>query len=211
MLGWLSGLLGLVTGPFRQLWDDLINIIKSVEQFLENRQNVQQNDMNAVIAGLFRLSAYIVNFINGPYTNFVHWTENRTDALAAQEARNYNALAGDINQTRSWAAGLIGAAESLARSLFGDLTKWIIGTIFGPLSHDIATALGWIANEGAMLLDLILHPEKLISILLKYLFGLWVELLVKYGPIVVSYGIKHWKMFLPVILRVLEEIINEIA
>jgi hypothetical protein len=207
MLGWISSLLGFVTGAFQQLWDDLINIIKSVDGYLEGRVNNLQNQMNAVIAGEWNLSRYIANFVNGPYTNFVRWTENRTDSIVNYVNVKYNALAGDINQTRSWTSGLVSGAEALARTLFGNLTKWIISTIFGPLSRDIATALGWILKEGAFLLDIITHPDKLIALILHYIFGLWVTLLIKYGPLAFAYGLRHWKSMLPTFLTVIEDII----
>lgn len=210
MLNWLAGLLGFVSGAFRQLWDDLIGIIRNVDGYLESRIANLQAQVNALIAGEWHLSDYIASFITGPYTNFVRWTQKRTSDLAVQERDDYNRLVGNINQTRSWASSLFSAAESLAQSLFGGLTKWIISTIFGPLSRDIATALGWILKEGAYLFDIITHPEKLIALILRFIFGIWVSLLIKWGPIAFAWGLRNWKSILPTILSVIEHIIDTV-
>lgn len=208
MLGWLESLLGFVGGALKTLWDDLINIIRNVDGYLEQRINNIQAQVNALISGEWNLSSYIANFVNGPYTNLVRWTQSRTNALDQQERNDFNRLADGINSTRSWTASLVSAAESLAHLLFGNLTKWIIGAIFGPLSHDIATALGWIGKEGAYLLDIILHPDKLLSLILHFLFGMWIQLLVKWAPVVFAYGLRHWKSMMPTILNVVEEILK---
>lgn len=210
MLNWLAGLLGFVTGAFQSLWNDIISVIRSVDGYLEKRIDNLQVQVNALIAGEWHLSAYIANFVSGAYANFVGWVEIRTGLMIVDYTAKFSRAETDLRSTQSWVSSLISAAESLARSLFGNLTKWIISTIFGPLSRDIATALGWILKEGAYLLDLITHPEKLIALVLHYLFGVWVMLLIKYGPLAFAYGLKHWKSFLPTILTVTEDIIDHV-
>jgi hypothetical protein len=210
MLGWISGLIGFISGAFRQLWDDIISVIRNVDGYLEARIGNLQNQVNALIAGEWHLSSYIANFISGPYANFIGWVQVRTGLMIVDYNNKFRQQQSELNSTRSWVSGLVGAAEALARSLFGNLTKWIISAIFGPLSRDIAMALGWILKEGAYLLDLITHPEKLIALILRYLFGVWVSLLIRYGPIVFAYGLKHWKSFLPTILTVTEDIIDHV-
>lgn len=210
MLNWLGGLLGLVTGAFQQLWDDLVNVVRNVDGYLENRIANLQAQVNALIAGEWHLSGYISSFITGPYNNFVGWVQIRTGLMITDYTGKYNKLVSEINSQRSWTASLVSAAESLAQSLFGNLTKWIISTIFGPLSRDVASALGWILKEGAYLLDIITHPEKLLALILHFIFGIWVQLLVKYGPIAFAWGLRNWKSALPTILSVVENIIDNV-
>jgi phage-related protein len=208
MPGWLAGLIGFFSGAFRELWNAVINVIRTLDGYLERRINAVQTQVNALIAGEWHLSFFISDFISGPFASFVKWTQVRTATIITYFDGKYNDLARNINDIRSWVPGLVAAAEALARSLFGQLLKWVIDTIFGPLSRDIAKALGWIFKEGAWILDVLTHPEKLIALVLHYLFGAWVTFAIRYGPVMVSYGLRHWKTLLPTLLNIIENIID---
>lgn len=210
MLGWLGGLIGLFTGGLSAIWNAFVNVIRTVEGQSEQRDMGLQSEYNNLYAGLFRLSAYTTAFVNRTFSPWAKWVDGAIFNLSAYMNSNFAQVRNDIANTRSWASGQISAARSFAESLFTGFIKWIISTIFGPLSKDVAQALNWIFHEGAMILDLITHPEKLLKLLWVFIFGSWVTFLVKFGPIIAAWLLRMWKPILPVVVNVLEDILTHI-
>ena len=210
MPSWLTGLLNLFGGGLSAIWNAFVNVIRSVDGYLEQRINQVQGFANNLYAGLFRLSAYITNFINRTYIPREQWIDGEfrlTSLAIITEIQNRKNADTDI---RNWTNSQVSGARSFASSLFSGFVKWIISTIFGPLSKDVASVLDWILHEGAMLLDLITHPEKLLKLLWAFLFGSWLAFLLRYGPVVAAYLLRMWKPILPVVVQTLEDILTHV-
>lgn len=210
MPSWLQGLFNLFGGGLAAIWNAFVNVIRTVESYLEQKTAQAQNLANNVYAGLFNLSAYIARFINNTYLPREQWIDGAFRLVDVALVNEAQARKNADTDTRNWAGQQVDSARSFAQSLFNGFIKWILSTIFGPLSKDVATALDWILHEGAMILDLILHPEKLIKLLWAFIFASWLQFLVKFGPIVAAYLLRMWRPILPVVVTTLEDILTHI-
>lgn len=210
MLGWLESIIDFFGGGLSAIWHAFLSVIKTVYNDMFGRFNNLASFVNAIYAGLWRLSKYTADFVNGSYRNFVFWTENQFSQTNNREQRDYNYLVSIINKISRQASTDITIIQQTEKSDIAALIKWIISQIFGPLRTLIGQALNWITHEGAFLYDLLTHLEKLADLLIGFLWSGWLVLFRKYAPQLVKYVLHNWRAIAPDIAHVLEDIISSV-
>jgi hypothetical protein len=207
MLGWLQGLFGLFTGGLAAIWNAIVQVLQNIVNWTQQNLSDLYNRYNNLYVGLFRLSAYISNFITQTYVPTIAWLQGSIRLTVSWAQNNFVSLRGDLNAEHSFAANGIGSARSFAQGLFSGFVKWVIGTIFGPLSRDVATVLGWILKEGAFLFDLLTHPDKLIKLLITYILSALITLISLFAKPLFLFFLAHWKSMIPELMTIIEDII----
>lgn len=207
MLGWLNSIVNFFTGGLALIWQTVLNVIKTVESYLEGRINIVQENVNITYGDVANLAKTFEIFTSVFYQPFTQWAER-----AITELQNYvNTVAarlqGSINGLSAWATSQFDQLGSYIAGAILSLMKWIISAIFGPLSADIGKALAWIFNEGAYLFDVITHIDKLLTLVFAWLFANWSSLASKFGLLIVAWILANWRKTYPVIVTVLEDII----
>lgn len=210
MLTWLTNLLGLFTGALKTLWDDVINVVRALDGYVENKINwirhEQEHQYNMIVSLSRAFSDFVTNF----YAPFVTWVENTFNAQAKRENDDYNRLVKFINDLSRQTSQQITVVQQSSSNGLADLLKWVISHIFNPLFGDITKILDWIAHEGAYLLGLLASADRLLAWIFHYLFSQWSALLGKFGKLALIWFLRSWKTVFPVLVAVLEDIITTI-
>lgn len=210
MLTWLGSLLGFFTGIFKTLWNDLINIIRAVDGYLESRiAQLQRNDDN-LYNTLVSLSRSLGKFVIFDFNPFVGWVDATFNAVVRRENDDYNRLVNFINDLSRKTSQQITIVQQSSSNGLADLLKWVIQHIFDPLFGDVTKALDWIAHEGAYLLGLLASADRLLLWIFHFLFSQWPSLLDKFGKLALTWFLKSWKTVLPILVTVLEDIISAV-
>lgn len=208
MPGWLQSLLNFFGGGLQLIWNTILNVISVVYNNLAGTSNAIVAYCNALAADIRQLSAEFSRFVGQNYNTFVRWVDAEFAAFSEREARDFAQLVGDINTLAHRTTQNITVVQQQESSALAALIKWIISTIFGPLSDLIGRALNWIENEGAWLYSLLTDLEKLADLIMVFLWSGWLVLFRKFAPAIVSYILKNWKSIMPGIMSVLEDIIS---
>lgn len=210
MLGWLDSILNFFTGGLRDIWNKLISVVRTLAGWTQDNLSALAARYNILYLGEFNLSSFIASFINRTYNPRQAWIDAIFKQVINQERNDVNSVRGDL---RGLEASVTGQFDSLSLGIalkFASLIKWIITTVAAPLISEIGRALGWIEQEGALLIDLITHPDKLLALLGKWLLEFWVTLFVKFSLPFARWLLGHWKPLLPTIVTVLEDIITHV-
>lgn len=207
MPGWLQAIANFFTGGLSGIWHAFLNVINVVIGQDNRNVNAVLNYARSIANALNSLSRAFSDFVTYYYAPFVNWVENTFNAQARRENDDYNRLVNFINGLSRQTNQNFTVVQNGVQSDIAALIKWILSTIFGPLSAEIARALAWIAKEGAYVFDLLTHLEKLADLILAFLFQGWLLLFRKYLKEIVSFVARNWQSWLPGILPVIEDII----
>lgn len=207
MLGWLGSLIGFFSGGLQKIWDTFVNVIRTLDGWVEAQLKYLNSRCDSLYSGLWHLSFYISNFVGKSYVPTIERIDANIRATQQAERKDYLQLRDAVNVDHTWTVGQLSSLSAYALSLFTGLVKWIISSIFGPLSRDIASALAWIAREGAYVFDLLTHLDKLANLLIAFLWSGWIGLFKQYAKPLVAYMIQHMRGLAPLFLSVLEDIL----
>lgn len=207
MWGWLGSLIGFFSGGLQKIWDTFINVIRTLDGWVERQLSYLNGRCNALYVGIWDMSFYIANFIHQSYVPNIQRIDNNVRNTQLREHADYVQLVNAINTDRQWTSGQLARLAAYALSLFTGLIKWVLSAVFGPLSRDIARALAWIGKEGAYVFDLLTHLDKLANLLIAFLWTGWLALFRRYAKPVVAYIIQHIRGLVPEFLAVMEDII----
>jgi hypothetical protein len=210
MPGWLSAIVNFFGGGLSAIWHAFINVINIVLSIINGNYNRQSNYSNKIAAALNSLTKSFVDFVVFAYNPFVNWVNQTVKALAKRESDDYNRLVNFINGLSHKASQDITIVQDNLSSDIAGLIKWILSVLLPPILRDIATALAWIAKEGAYVFDLLTHLEKLADLILAFLFKGWLVLFRKYSKPIVTFVIRNWRSWLPGVLPVIEDIITSL-
>lgn len=207
MPGWLRDIVNFFGGGLAAIWHAFLNVINAVYQLLSGDIGNVLRYANALAAALRSLSTAFSDFVTFYYAPFVRWTEQTFNAQAKRESDDYNRLVAFINALSHRATQDVTIVQEGVQSDIAALIRWILSAIFGPLSREIAQALGWIAKEGAYVFDLLTHLEKLADLIIAFLWSGWLLLFKKYAKQLVAFVLHNWRAWLPGVLPVIEDII----
>lgn len=210
MLGYLRGLLNFFSGGVQAIWNAFLSVIGSVYQSLSDDDARIIAYANAIAAGAWRTAIQLSQFLSGDYPRFVIWVEGKFGWIAQQEQQDFNQCIADINTLAHRTSQNITIVQQQEQSSLLGLIKWIITSIFDPLSSLIGGAISWIENEGKWLFDLLTHLEKLADLIMAFLWSGWLLLFRKYLKAVVAFIFHNWKSWIPAVLPVIEDIITSV-
>lgn len=141
------------------VWHDAVNLYNDAVAFAEQ----VARDLNS-------LAAYVVNFVNHIFSDFVHWAED-----------GFNAVSDFLTNLQNWIVAQLDKAWQLIDKVYQDIEHWVITEIWQPLWSGLTSALNWIETEGAYILNLLTHPELLAKFLGVWLWHSWLDLLKTYA------------------------------
>lgn len=210
MPGWLSGLLGIFTGPLNALWNAVVNVVATVYNWLQQQVDSVYHDVLSAYDYASRLGGYIESFVGQVYNAFVQWVDREFGNVINWASGEIGDVEHYAENVLNWASNAIGAVERWVTGLLNDLRQWVIQDIWSPLARDLSTALTWIGREGAYVYTLLTHPELLAQFLIAYLLSAWLTLTRRYAKPLVAWFLGSWKQFTPDIVSVLEDIISSL-
>lgn len=210
MGGFLASLYNRFTGALGNLWNGVIDLLRGYDGYVSGWLQYLLNYSNSILSDARHLSDAFYSFIWGSYWNFTRWVQQQIFQINVREHEDYTQIGNDIADLQRRTSQQITVVQQKESSDFSALIKWIIKTIFDPLFGDIARALGWIAKEGAYVLDLLTHADKLLAWLLHYLIGDWSALSRIFGRIFLSWYKGNWRSIAPVVATILEDIIASV-
>ena len=210
MLGWLDSILNFFTGGLKDIWNKLIGVVRTLAGWTQNNISALQARYNQLFLGEWNLSTWIANFVNRTYNPRQIWIDAQLRNLANQERNDANGLRNDILGLKAYVTGQFDAESLFIAGKIAGLIKWVLTSVFGPLLSDVTHALAWIAKEGAYVLDLLTHRDKLAELLIGWLWIGWIGLFTKFFKPLVIYVLQRWKSLIPVIIPIIEDIIDHV-
>lgn len=210
MLNWLRSLINRVSGAEQRLWNDIINVIMAVQGYDEAWITQTWNFAQALLSDIRSVINFINSFIGNTYNPFSRWVQQQIFSINVREHEDYSQIGADIAALQSRTNQQVTIVQQNLSDGLSGIIKWILSHIFGPLSSDIAKILSWIAHEGAFMLDLLLHADKLLLYLLKFLGSQWQSLAGTYGKVVIRWFMANMRMLAPEIISVIEDIITSV-
>lgn len=210
MLNWLNSLLNFFGGGLRAIGNWVLSVVTTVYQQLHKDDVTIIDYAHGLANSLNRMSAVFSAFTNDYYFPFVKWTEGEVSTLGSELYRDYNQLVKDINAVSKQSTQNYTVIDNSINSDIANLIKWIISTIFNPLLSKITGALTWIGKEGAYVLDLLTHLDKLADLVMAFIWLGWLGLFKKYFKSIVVFIFHNWKSWIPAILPIIEDIITSV-
>jgi len=210
MPSWLSGLVGLFTGTFHTLWGKVVSLVTTVYQWVDKGLTILRNDVTSVLGDVFRLADSVSSFVYNTYNTFVRWVDKTfSDVIkwASNEIATVEHYATDI---LTWATREFDSVNKWVTGLFDSIEKWVISDIWDPLYGSITGALAWIGHEGSFMYDLLTHPDKLVQLILAYVWSAWLDLFKQFAKPIVAYIVQNFKAVVPDLVSVMEDIITSI-
>jgi len=182
MLGFINRILHDLSSGITAVEKWALKLIYAVYSFVNKLFAELRKAVDNVWTALTNFAKAILKFVSQVYTyakwiviklvpSVIHWAEKELLSVAH-----------DIANLGKWAVGWIDRLIKDIASAIKNITNWVIQNIFDPLKTDFLTAWHWITHEGAMILYLITHPEKLAALLAGYIWDSWLGLFKKYGP-----------------------------
>lgn len=177
MLNFINNLYHTIVNDIKSVWNWILKTISAVYSFIDREFQVVE-----------RYATDIYNFLDGLFHtawNFIVQVYNYAKSIVDVVIRDLISWVTRIwNDVFSFAKGVyeqlvqwVDFLKHLIASLIDDVRKWIINDIWNPLFAAIKTALDWITHEGAMMFDLLTHPNKLVALLGHYLWVAWLDLI----------------------------------
>lgn len=210
MLNWLRGLFNRYGGALHNIWNDVVNLVMAVQGFDEAWLNQLLNIAFTLQADIRTVIGSFNGFLTGSYTTFVRWVQQQLFDINVRADEDYKHIGADIAALQARTNQQITVTQQTESSDIAGLIKWVLEHIFGPLSSQIAKALAWIENEGAYLIDLLTHADKLLAWLFAFLFKSWSTLLDKFGKLALAWFLGNWKLVAPLLVTILEDIITSV-
>jgi phage-related protein len=210
MPGWLTSLIGVITGPFRDLWNKVVSLVTTVYRWVDQWVTVLYNDVTSVYNQLIKFADEVRSFVTGTFATFSRWVTHQFDTVLKWAESRLSAVekyAGDI---LAWATREIAAVSKWVTGLITGVEHWVISNIWQPLYNDISGAVNWIEREGAYVYDLVTHPEKLVKLILAYVWLSWLALFTQFAKPIISYILHHLRSNIPDLVSVIEDIIASI-
>lgn len=210
MPGWLQSIVNFFGGGLSAIWHAFLNVINVVLGIESRDVNNALRYAASIAASLNSLRTAYDDFIRQSYIPLLQWLNTTIDGIIAREANDYNRLVNFINQLSHRSTQDITILANGVQTDIAALIRWILSTIFGPLSKLIAQALAWIGKEGAYVFDLLTHLEKLADLIIAFLWSGWLLLFRKYAGQLVAFILHNWRAWLPGVLPVIEDIITSL-
>lgn len=184
MLGWLQSIWDYVTGSLNDVRNWILSIISAVYSYIGRVINALEGFTQWVYNASIGLFWQAWNFASSVYT-FAAWiVTHAIPDVVSWAWRELLRLGRAISDAWSWIISRLDWLVRYVESLVGDAVSWIIHNIWDPLWNHVQGIWKWIWREGAYMLYLLTHPDKLVTVLGGYLWRSWLDLLRRYsGPI----------------------------
>lgn len=210
MIAWLVGLYNRVYNKPIDLWNAVISTFITVYGFLASVNDVTIRSINAIYVGLWRLGLAWGSFATGTWPQFTQYVNNMFALLWRRIDKDRQDLINLVNDSQHQTnTTLTVIDQNLSNGLAG-LLAWVIKNVLLPLTADIGRALAWIGKEGAYVFDLLTHLDKLVELLLAFLWSAWLGLVRKYAKQVILLILASWKTWIAELLPIIEDIIAAI-
>ena len=210
MLNWLTGLLNYITGPFRAVWNDVVRVVRSVYTYVKKYADYIYHDALSIYDGLITLSRDVAHFVDHTYDTFVRWVDHEFNTVVSWARSALNDLLRYAKSVYGFTVRELDKLDHFIASGLNDITSWVLRVIWDPLNRDITSAIRWIAKEGTYAYDLLTHPEKLIDIIIGYVWSAWLSLARRYAAPLLKLFLSSWKAAIPDVVGILEDIIAKV-
>ena len=182
MLGIINRILHDLSSGITAVEKWALKLIHAVYSFVNKLFTELRKAVDNVWTALTNFAKAIRKFVSQVYT-YAKWIVTKlVPSVIRWAEKELLSVAHDIANLGKWAVGWIDRLIKDIASAIKNITNWVIKNIFDPLKTDFLTAWHWITHEGAMIYDLITHPEKLAALLAEYIWDSWLGLFKKYGP-----------------------------
>lgn len=208
MLGWLTSLVGIVTGVFKGLWNDVVSLVTSVYHWFTSEIETVYHDALVAIDGVNHLASAVSNFVSRTYDTFTRWVANEFHTVEVWTSRIVGDAEKYAEDVYGWAVRSVDSLVHQIESAVNSITRWVLANIWNPLYRDITSAIHWIEHEGAFAYDLLTHPEKLVALLIGYIWASWLKLARQYSRPLLAFFLSQWRSATPDLMAIIEDVIN---
>src|SRR5260221_4933366 len=191
MPSWLKSLTGFFTGLFAPLWNKVLSLVTTVYRWLDKAVTVLRNDLDSLFADVFRFADSVSHFIYHTYNLFVNWVDKTFNDVIKWAGNWISKVEHYANGILAWVVQRIDSVSKWVTSLFNGLYKWIISNIWTPLYRDVTGAIRWIEHEGMFTYDLLTHPDKLVKLIIAYIWIAWLDLFRQFAKPITVYILQH--------------------
>lgn len=189
-------------GIISRLYHDIVNGLSAVEKwivkllhaayaYVDKLFNELRRAVDGVWTALENFGRSIRKFVLQVYA-YAKWIviHGIPDVIKWAE-KELVSLTHDIESLGKWALRQLDQLIKDIESAVKGVVSWVITHVFDPLKTDFLTAWHWITHEGALIYDLITHPEKLAALLAHYIWNSWLDLFKKFGPQIARWLVRN--------------------
>jgi len=210
MPSWLKSVLNFFGGGLSAIWKAVVNLVNTTYQVLTGQIGDVRSYAESVAVSEHNLAETFTDFVSDFYAPFVQHTDGTFNDVGKRIDNNFNTLNAKIDALQKEHDTSITVVEQQESADYAALIKWVLSTVFGPLSSEIAQALAWIAKEGAYVYDLLTDLSKLADLVIAFLWTGWIALFQKYAKQVVIVILSDWKSWIPDLMPVIEDILSSL-
>lgn len=210
MFNWLRNLYNDAIGGLKDVEQWIIGAIMAVYSFFDNLINQiwaflaqLQNWVNQLFNDVYQFGVSILHYAEYIATvtipDVLRWAQNELGALAQYAENGLSWLTSRIEYIATW-----------AENELNKLASWVLTNVWDPLWKNVTGLLHWIETTGAFMYDLLTHPDKLATLLGKYILGAWAELGSKFAKPFVRWLVQNMIHEAGFVGSILEDILTSI-
>lgn len=177
MLSLISDIYKFITGSITDVKNWILRIIQAVYSFITRQIDALAREVVGVWNELYGFILTVQRYAIDAYDAFLLWIQVTWRSTLQWFSNAYNTLNRYIDDAILWLDKRLAEIVTALRSYIDNTIRWIQKNILDPLIGSVGNIIAWLQRYGMFMYYLLTHPDALASLIGRYLWSAWLDLL----------------------------------
>lgn len=207
MLSWISDIYKFIIGSIDDVKNWILRIIQAVYSFITRQIDALALEIVGVWNELYGFILTVQRYAIDAYNAFLLWVQITWRETVQWFGNALNTLNRYINDVLLYLDTRLAEVINLLRGYIDSTIRWIQKNVLDPLIGAVGNLIAWIQRYGMFMYYLLTHPDALASLIGRYLWSAWLDLLKRNSKPIASWLLHSMLGVAGVFADVLETII----